>query len=88
MLGPKQSLLKEGSRRLLGAAVRLVGLDLLFAEMARAGWAPGEGLISMLVCKGEGPVGPGLSQWDVFYPPGYGELLKEGMCLILLIWLS
>jgi len=88
MLWPKQSLLKEGSRRLLGAAVWLVGLDLLFAEMASAGWAAGEGLISMLVCEGEGPAGRGLSQWDVFYPHGHGELLKEGMCLILLIWLS
>lgn len=48
--------------------------------MARAA-GPWEGLISMLVCKGEGPVGPGLSQWDVFYPPGYGELLKEGCAL-------
>ena len=61
MLWPKQSLLKEGSRRLLGAAVWLVGLDLLFAEMASAGWAAGEGLISMLVCEGEGPAGRGLA---------------------------
>lgn len=88
MLWPKQSLLKEGSRRLLGAAVWLASLDLLFAEMASAGWVAGKGLFSMLVCKGEGLAGPGRSQCDVFYPHGHGELLKEGMCLLLLIWFS
>ena len=47
------------------------------------GW---EGLISVLVSEGEGPAGPGLSQFDIIYPHRHGELLKEGVCLILLTW--